>query len=269
MSYTGLRRRVNAVLREGAPGDGLSRWVNLSLAALIVLNVAAIILESVDSVARAAGPWLATFEAFSVAAFTAEYLLRLWSCVEAEAFSAGPVAGRLRFIFKPMPLIDLAAILPFYLTFATVDLRFLRTLRLLRILRVAKLARYSTAMQTLGRVLVKKREELSVTLLALLVLLIVASVLMYHAEREAQPGAFASVPAAMWWAVATLTTVGYGDVYPVTALGRLLGAVIAVLGIGMFALPAGILGGGFMEEVSARRRGAVVCPHCGKEIDKP
>lgn len=268
MTDGALRHRVHEVLREGPPGDALARWVNLGLAALIVLNVAAIILESVASVRAAAGPWFLAFEALSVAVFTAEYALRLWSCVEGAAF-AGPVSGRLRFALRPMPLIDLAAVLPFYLTFATVDLRFLRVLRLLRILRVAKLARYSTAMQTLGRVLVKKREELSVTLLALLVLLVVASVLMYHAERGAQPEAFASVPAAMWWAVATLTTVGYGDVYPVTALGRLLGAVIAVLGIGMFALPAGILGGAFMEEVSARRRRPVACPHCGREIDRP
>jgi voltage-gated potassium channel len=266
MGYAAARRRVNEVLREGAPGDTLSRVVNLSLAALIVLNVAAIIFESVASVRDAAASWFLAFETFSVAVFTAEYVLRLWSCVEAEGFAGH--RGRLRFALKPMPLIDLAAVLPFYLTFATVDLRFLRVLRLLRILRVAKLARYSTAMQTLGRVLVKKREELSVTVLALLVLLIVASVLMYHAERDAQPEAFASIPAAMWWAAATLTTVGYGDVYPVTALGRLLGAVIAILGIGMFALPAGILGGAFMEEVSARRRGPPTCPHCGREIGR-
>jgi len=100
-----------------------------------------------------------------------------------------------------------------------------------------------------------------------LILLIIASSLMYFVEKDAQPEVFSSIPAAMWWGVATLTTVGYGDVYPVTTIGKLLGAIISLLGIGMFALPAGILASGFAEEIQKRRKGRRVCPHCGKDID--
>jgi voltage-gated potassium channel len=112
-----------------------------------------------------------------------------------------------------------------------------------------------------------KREELLVTLFVLLLLLLFASSLIYFAEHDAQPDIFSSIPAAMWWAVATLTTVGYGDVYPVTTVGKLVASVIAVLGIGMFALPTGILGAGFVEELQSRKRRPRTCPHCGKSLE--
>ncbi|MCE5278070.1 MAG: ion transporter [Planctomycetaceae bacterium] len=143
-----------------------------------------------------------------------------------------PVLGRLRAAASPMMLIDLLAILPFYLPFIDADLRFLRSLRLLRIFRLAKIARYSNALQTLGRVLGNHKVELAATGFVMLILLILSSTLMYYAENDAQPQAFSSVPASMWWAVATMTTVGYGDMCPVTPLGKVLGSFIAILGIG-------------------------------------
>ncbi len=118
-------------------------------------------------------------------------------------------------------------------------------------LRILKIGRYSKAMITIGRVLNSKKEELAITGFVLGILLILASSLMYYVENTAQPDVFTSIPAAMWWGIATLTTVGYGDIYPVTILGKVLGALIAVLGIGLFALPAGILAGGFGEELKS------------------
>jgi voltage-gated potassium channel len=134
----------------------------------------------------------------------------------------------------------------------------------MRIVRVAKLGRYSESLQTLGRVFAAKKEQLVSTLFILLMLLVVSSCLMYYVEQAAQPDRFSSIPAAMWWSVTTLTTVGYGDVCPVTITGKLVASVIAILGIGMFALPTAILGSGFLEEIAPKK--PAKCPHCGKEI---
>ena len=147
------------------------------------------------------------------------------------------------------------------------DLRFIRIMRFFRLFILIKMYRYSKAMKTLGAVLKLKKEELIVAVLTVIGLLIISSSLMYFIENTAQPDAFSSIPASMWWSIATLTTVGYGDIYPITPLGKLLGAVIAVLGIGLFALPAGMLASGFSEEIQYRKeQDSRCCPHCGKEI---
>jgi voltage-gated potassium channel len=180
---------------------------------------------------------------------------------------AGAVLGRVRYAVTPLALVDLCAIVPFYLPMLIpLDLRFVRALRLMRLVRFMKIGRYSESMRTVAAVLWERKEQLAAALLVLAVLLILSSSLMFYIERDAQPEAFSSIPAAMWWAVATLTTVGYGDIYPVTTWGRVLGSVIAVLGIGLFALPAGILGSGFVERLG-KQKAQRKCPHCGKEID--
>lgn len=267
-----LRRRTHELLEAADPGDRASAAVDAVIISLIVLNTVALVLETVEPIwARYAGFFVA-FEIASVLIFTVEYVLRVWSAVSSPRF-AGSVRGRLRFMRTPMAVIDLLAILPFYLPLTGLDLRFLRAFRLFRLFRLAKLGRYSAALQTFGRVIRTKKEELVVTLSVLVLLLLVASSLIYFVETEAQPEAFSSIPATMWWGIATLTTVGYGDIYPITALGRTLAAVIAVLGIGMVALPTGILGSAFVEELQ-RDEGededtpteATTCPHCGKEI---
>lgn len=163
-----------------------------------------------------------------------------------------------------MPLIDLLAIAPFYLPMMGVDLRAFRALRLFRLLRVAKLGRYSMALKLIGHVVRSKREELITTVIFMLLLLLFASSLMYFAERDVQPEVFGSIPESMWWAVTTLTTVGYGDVSPVTPVGKALGSVVAILGVGMFALPTGILGSGFVEAIENQKNDSGICPTCGQ-----
>jgi voltage-gated potassium channel len=164
-----------------------------------------------------------------------------------------------------MSLIDLAAILPFYLPmFLPVDLRFMRVLRLFRLFRIFKIGKFSHSMTVLIAILKSKKEDLIITLTAGIILLIFASSLMYFMEHPVQPEAFPDIPAAMWWGVITLTTVGYGDVYPVTTIGKFFGAIIAFLGVGMFALPAGILASGFSEIIKGER--IKRCPHCDKDI---
>jgi len=259
-----LRKRTHEILEGGAMADRAGKRINLFIQALILLNVVALALETVKSVHDRAPVLFRGFEVLSVAVFSVEYLLRVWSCVHDERF-ARPLAGRLRFAATPMALIDLLSVLPFYLPFLGMDLRFLRLLRLFRLFRIVKLARYSEALRAFGRVLSHRRAELLSSLFVMLILLVLASTLMYYAENAAQPERFTSVPAAMWWGIATITTVGYGDIYPVTSLGKVLASCIAVIGIAVIALPTSILVAGFLEETKRANAPARTCPHCGKE----
>jgi voltage-gated potassium channel len=261
------KRRIWEILEVATPGDKASGYFDLLIQSLIVLNVIAVLAETVEPWGTQYAKLFVNFEIVSVVIFTVEYLLRIISCTSDPRFRPR-VLGRLHFASTPLALIDLLAILPFYLPFLGFDLRVLRALRLFRLARIGKLGRYSESLRTLGRVVVAKKEELIVTLSILSLLLILASSVMYFVEHEAQPTVFSSIPAAMWWAVATLTTVGYGDTYPVTIAGKAIASVISILGIGMFALPTGILGAAFVEEVEKKKKGrARRCPHCGGRIE--
>ncbi len=228
--------------------DTTGRWLNVFMVALIGLNVLMVILESVPSIAGRYTTLFSRFELFSVAVFSIEYILRCWaSPADPRGIYARPVAGRLRYMISPMAVIDLLAIAPFFLQrYTGIDLRFLRVFRLFRLL---KLTRYFPALTLIGRVANQQRRALLSALFVMLTLLITTSSVMYLIEREAQPEAFGSIPAAMWWGMATLTTVGYGDVVPVTVVGQIAGTVIALSGIAMFALPAAILASGFAQEI--------------------
>lgn len=151
--------------------------------------------------------------------------------------------------------------------FTSFDMRFIRGIRLFRLIRLLKIGRYSSSLRTLINVLKRKKEELIISVFSIFILLIIVSSLMYFIEHKAQPEAFSSIPASMWWGIITLTTVGYGDVYPVTIVGKLYGSFIAFLGIGLFALPAGILASGFAEEIhQSKVDNSETCPHCGKSL---
>ena len=266
---TSIKKRVYEIIEEAAPGNRASQIFDIFLITLIFLNVVALILGTVEEIYQVSPRAFYLFEAISVAIFTVEYLLRVWSCTVNPNY-AHPVLGRLRFIVSTLVLTDLLAILPVYIVLFVnlhgLDLRFLRVVRLLA--RVVRLSRYFSSMRTLGRVLHNRRGELLAVVSALLLLLVMTSSLMFFAEHEAQPEEFANIPQAMWWSIITLTTVGYGDVFPITAAGRLLAGLIAIVGIGLFALPAGILGSGFMEEIGKDRNAPVICPHCGKVINE-
>lgn len=259
------KQRVHLVLR-GAATDPVGRVVSFGLIGLILLNVLAVMAESVASVRASYGNLLTTFEVFSLAVFVTEYLLRVWSCPVDPRYRH-PLTGRIRFALTPMALVDLLAVLPSLLVWTGVDLRFLRVIRMARLIRLGKLGRYSTALQSMWLAVRSRRDELLMALMLMAMILVVAASLMYMAEGDAQPEVFSSIPATLWWGIMTLTTVGYGDVYPITALGKLTAAVIAVAGIGLFALPAGIVGSAFIElreQQKAPRQ--EVCPHCGKHL---
>ncbi|MDR1336966.1 MAG: ion transporter, partial [Tannerella sp.] len=220
--------------------------VNALIVSLITLNVLAVILETVEELYVAYGIYFRAFEYFSIFVFSLEYILRIWSCTELAKYER-PFRGRLKYLFSTGALIDLLAIAPFFLSI-TYDLRFVRIIRLVRFLGFFKLGRYLNATRIISRVFSSKKNELVLCLVITLCLIVVASSMMYFIEHDKQPDKFSSIPETMWWSVTTLTTVGYGDVYPVTALGRILTACISIFGIGMFALPAGILASGFSDE---------------------
>ena len=260
-----LRRRTWQIVELTRPNSTVGRVFNLAILVLIFLNVVAVIVGSVAAIESRFGWFLEAFEVVSVFIFSVEYLARLWSCTVDPRY-IHPIGGRVRYALRPMTIIDLLAILPFYLPFCGVDLRSLRVLRLLRIVRVAKLGRYYSSLDLIKHVFRAKKEELVLSSVLLCLLLVVSSSLLYYCENATQPDTFSSIPATMWWAVATLTTVGYGDMYPVTLMGKLCASVIAILGIGMFALPTGILGAGFVEAVQKVKHPHTTCPHCGKEL---
>ncbi|GAB7010452.1 ion transporter [Halorubrum trueperi] len=265
----GLRDLRKQVYRIFAPRKGgkLGYYTDWFIMLLIIANVSAVILSTVDTIYEPYAQMFQSFEIFSVAVFTIEYVSRVWSAVEADEYT-GAISGRLRFASRPLLIVDLLAIAPFYIavTGIGVDLRFLRALRLIRLFRLLKLARYSTAIQTFGWVLKDRKEKLVIAVFANGLLLVVSSSVMYFIESAVQPDQFSSIPATMWRGVAALTTVGYGDMYPVTMSGQFVGAITAVLGIGMFALPASILAAGFMEATENKLDERKQCPHCEKEV---
>ncbi len=250
-----LRGSVYRVLETAEDNDRLSRGVDIFLIALISASVAAVILESMPAFEQRFAASLYWFEVITIAIFSIEYLLRFWSCVERNAEShASPWASRLRFAVSFHAIIDLLAILPFYLLafglFGGVDMRFLRAVRLLRVL---KLTRYSAALNMLAITIKENRSALAAAFLILITVMLIAASGMYYFERVSQPEDFGSIPAAMWWAFATLTTVGYGDVTPITPGGKVFGALITVVGIGMVALPTSILATGYAQQLKLNR----------------
>lgn len=247
----------------------IAKVVNFSIVVLVFLNIFAVIIQTEKSIALKYDTFFSLLETISVVFFTIEYILRVWVSNLHIKFSHGLI-GRLKYTLTPIAVVDLLAILPFYLNlFFPVDFRFITILRFFRLLRIFKLRRYSQALNTLWQVIVDKKEELVITFVTILGLLIVSASLMYYIERTSQPQLFSSIPATMWWSVSTLTTVGYGDMVPVTSFGKLLSACIAMLGIAMFALPAALLSSGFTEQIKKQRikNHVHTCPHCHQKID--
>ncbi len=246
-----LRRRLYLILDGGARGDRLAQVFEGTIVALILANVLAFALETVPSIAAEHGPALELFNTVSVLIFTVEYGLRLWVCTEHPLYGEMPPGrARIAHALTPFMVIDFLAIAPFFISqFVAVDLRLLRMFRLLRFL---KMVRYSPALLTIVGVLASEWRALAGTGVVMSVMLLGAAALLYIIEGQVQPDGFGTVPHAMWWAMATLTTVGYGDVVPVTALGKFIGAIVMLLGYALFALPVGIIATGFSQQIHRR-----------------
>lgn len=310
MSDARWMRAKLAVDRALNPGDGEKSRVNAVIVTVIAINAIAVVLETHAPIAHEHHKLLGAIEAVASIVFGVEYILRIWVAdlrnahgvldrgsrvarvdptgrvgrrsvwIVGRRFEGHAGWRRLRYALKPLALIDLLAFLPTLIPmFIPVEASVLRVLRLMRFVRILKIGRYGRAMRLVGGALGRKKEELALTLFFLVVLLILASTAIYLAEREAQPQHFGSIPMSMWWTIVTLTTLGYGDVVPVTEVGRILAGVVAVSGVIFVALPAGIVSSGFFEQLRDQhppapdkdehhhRRG--YCQHCGKSLSEP
>lgn len=264
-----MKQRIGEILEPESKSDFLSRGFNIFIIALIILNIFAVSVETIQDISEKYSGSFKVFEWFSMAVFTLEYILRVWTCTLKAEYSS-PVIGRIRYMLTPAAIIDLIVVIPFYLPFFfDLDLRFLRVLRLFRLFTLFKMARYSQSLHLFKAVLRDTKQELLIVLAVTMGMLVFASGVIYFIENKAQPEAFSSIPAAMWWAVSTMTTVGYGDVYPITALGKIFGGFISMLGLGTFGLPVGIIAYGFVEELQKQKSRPLQCPHCEKEFDAP
>ena len=262
-----LKRRVYKIIEKSTEGDNVSRYFDLFIVALILFNTLAIVLESYDSIYRTYKTSFYVFEVVSVILFTLEYTLRFWTS-DMKYPNLGKLRARTKYSISGMALIDLFAILPFYLPMIfPFDLRFLRMVRITRLMRVLKINRYSKALIKIQRVMAKKKEELLATVFVMTFVIVIAATLMYYFETEVQPEAFPNIVASLWWAVATLTTVGYGDIYPITFVGKLLASIIAISGIGLVALPTGIISSGFVDEIKTQED-MPSCQECPYKINQ-
>jgi voltage-gated potassium channel len=269
--YEKIQEQVYVLLESQADDNKARKFVIHFLVVMILLNVIVVILETKHEFFIEHASFFHAFDFFTVIIFTVEYGLRVWVCVRNPLYSS-PVNGRIRFALSPFALVDLIAITPFYLPLIIpIEFRLLRMLRLLRVFRVLELGRYSHAFDTFVDVLRSKKEELVIGVIIATIILILSSSALFFVENETQPVKFASIPDAMWWAVITLTTVGYGDVYPMTVPGKIIGALVAISAIGLIAFPAGLFASGFAESIQKRRKRKtdkkIICPQCGAEFD--
>jgi voltage-gated potassium channel len=271
-TYKDIRRRAYELIENTKENDIAGTLVNRIIIIFICLNIGSIITESFENLSIPLTIALQFFEYVSVALFSLEYAVRFWTAPFRFPLLKHPY---LRYVISPMAILDLLAVAPFYLPmFIPFDLRFLRVLRLFRLLRVFKLNRYSDSLNLIGRVIKKEKSKLLMTGFVIVVLIILASSIMYFFENTVQPENFPNIIATLWWAISTLTTVGYGDVYPITYMGKFLSSIFALLGVGLVALPSGIICTGMINEMNEEERKTekqkeaqvVICPHCGELI---
>jgi voltage-gated potassium channel len=267
--YHRVKKQVHVLLH---PTEGNTRWdkiINGFLITLILLNLVAVVLETEHFIYEKYKPFFHYFDLVSVIIFSIEYVLRVWSCTHEQKYHHW-FWGRLKYMFSWEGLIDLAAILPYYLySIEVFDLRVLRLLRLLRLLRIFRLTSYMKSTKMIANVFRTRFQELLISLVLTTGLIIISACIIYFAEHIAQPEVFSSIPKTLYWSVVTLTTVGYGDMYPITAVGRLLTGIILLIGVALFALPAGIITSGFLEEIRSHRKPrSSQCPHCGKPLEQ-
>lgn len=248
--YLEIKKRVFRIISKAQVHDRASQVFDWFIMALIALSIISIILESFDNIYEKWQTAFQVFEAFTVIVFTIEYLLRIWT---ADLLFPEAKLPRLKYIFTFMAIIDLLAILPFYVPFISVDLRFLRMMRLFRLfrlLRVFKLGRYFSALQIIVKVIKTSGPQLIMSIVICFFVMLFSAIIMYTAENPVQPEQFPNIISSLWWAICTLTTVGYGDVYPITHIGRFFASVISLIGIGIIAIPTGIIAAGFNQVIS-------------------
>lgn len=268
--YQKTKHKVHILLHPELGESKADKFINIFIITLIVLNVIAVMLETVHPLYDDYKLFFDTFDLFSVIIFTIEYVLRVWSCTHDPRYK-GSIKGRLKYMFTFGALVDLVAFLPYYLhAILGFDLRVLRILRLLRFFRLFRLTAYTRSAKLIFNVFKTRVNDLLLSLVLILFLIIIASCALYFTEHlhPENKDKFTSIPATLWWAVVTLTTTGFGDMVPMTTWGKIIAGIIMLSGVAFFALPAGIIVAGFLDELKFMRKyRGHDCPHCGKPLD--
>ncbi len=277
-----MKRRIFEIISPAKDGDKFSSIFDLLVIVIIALNVISITLSTFSVTDNDINFFHDAVEIVSVTVFTIEYLLRLWTS-DLLYPERGKIVSRLRYMVSIMAIIDLLSIVPFYLPlFVAIDPMLLRSLRIIRLLRVFKLHRYTMALSSMQMVLKRKAKQLTSSVSVIIVLIMIASIMIYDIEAAAQPEVFENAFSGFWWSVATITTVGYGDIVPITLAGKVFSSIVAFLGIGLIAVPTGIISAGFVELDNERHEKKLAqemlkakkeqekkcfCPYCGKRVD--
>ena len=266
--YQAVKHKSYILLHPELGESKADKIINFSIILLIILNIVAVILETVKEIQVKYETFFHYFDLISVIIFTIEYVLRVWSCTNDPKYKHS-IKGRLKYMLTPGAIIDLIAFLPYYLhAIFLFDLRMLRILRLLRLLRLFRLTAYTKSYQLILNVFKSRINELLLSFVLTFFLIIISSCVVYFAEHNLNP-LFSSIPTTLYWAVVTLTTAGYGDIAPITAWGRFFTSFILLAGVAMLALPAGIITSGFLDEMKRLKEAKTFnCPHCGKPIDQ-
>jgi len=262
-------KKIHSVIDGNIETNKLSRHYNIFSSTLIIVSILLIILESFEELEERLSKLIFTTETVVVIFFSLEYVLRL--ITSPFQYPGKKIIAPFLFVISFLGIIDLLSILPFYLPMLiNSNLTFLRVLRLFRLMRIFKLLRYSESVRTLGKALGRIKTELISTLFITFIVLLFSANVMYIVENKAQPDTFKNMGESLWWAVATLTTVGYGDIYPITSLGKVISGFMALIGIGIVAIPAGLLSSAFVSEIEDRKRKKLgkenKCPHCDKTL---
>lgn len=246
-----IKRTIFNYLEPKHDDPFLEKLFNYFVVGLIFLNVLMVTMETVESFDKEYGKWIDAVQTVSAILFTVEYGLRLWTIKYKPEYRGK--WGRLKYIFSFAALIDLIAILPFYVSFIPFkNLTYIRFLRLLSFFRFFKLGRYSSSFSLIDDVWRKKKDLLTASMFLSVFLIVASSFFIYMAENAAQPDKYSSIPQSMYWSVITLTSTGYGDIYPITPMGKVLTMIITIIGIGMVALPIAIFSSGFVEEMAVQ-----------------
>ena len=248
-----LEKSLYYLVDENDERNRLSKGVNYFLMALIVLTVGEMALETDKSIYKPYEEYFKIFDFFTLMVFTVEFVIRIMTAhLDHENKGKTRWQSIKNYMTSFAGIIDMVSIFPFYLNLAF-DGRILRMLKLARLFRVFKIARYNESMKDIIEVIRAKRSEIGVIMGLIIIIMIISAFLMYYAENEEHPDVFPNVLSCLWWSIVTMTTIGYGDVYPLTGVGKIIGSVMALLGIGLVAMPTGIISAGFLEKVNERK----------------
>lgn len=260
-----FKMRMFRMIRPNGTGVACHAF-ELVIISLILLNLAIGILDTFP-LPGDADTLIAWADLCIITIFTIEYVLRLWTS-DLLYPELPPWRARIRYAFTPLAVIDFISIFPFYLPILVgYPISIIRSIRVLRLFQIFKMGRYITGLASMGAVLVERRFQLVSSLVVIFLFMLMASVLMYSVEHPVQPDVFQNAFSGLWWAITTITTVGYGDIYPITAAGRVISGIIALLGVSLVAIPSGIISAGFAQQIEKKRHPQHFCPYCGKRLD--